>query len=237
MNIPSIQPRHYQTIRFAILVLVCSLSGLCAFAQTSTSATVALSPQPIYQGTTPVATVTVSASDGSSPNASVNCSIVTRGHAAAYAANVVSGTASIALSSIAQVPVGSYSLACTYVGSSTYRASSTPTTPFQVLAATSTTTTTSSPSTQVTQGTTPTVTVSVIASDSSTPSGNVTCIVHARAHGAAYQASLANGTATISLSSLAQVPTGTYPLACSYLGMGKYRGSPAPLLQFQILSK
>jgi hypothetical protein len=175
------------TIRLSLVVLIALLSYSPAYAQISTSATVSLSPQPIYQGMAPVATVTVTASDGSSPNASVNCSIQTRGHAASYAANVVSGTAAISLSSIAQDPVGTYSLACTYVGSSTYATSSAPTTDFQVLATTPTTTTVSPSSTQVTQGTTPTATVSVAVNGGSNPPGAVNCVIRARVHGAAYR--------------------------------------------------
>jgi hypothetical protein len=223
------------TIRLSLIAVIALLSYSPAHAQISTSATVSLSPQPIYQGTAPVATVTVTASDGSSPNASVNCAIQTRGHAASYSANVVSGTAAISLSSIAQVPVGTYSLACTYVGSSAYAASSAPTTNFQVLATTRTTTTISAATTQVTQGTTPTATVSVAVNGGSNPPGTVSCVIRARAHGAAYRASLANGSATISLTSLAQVPVGTYPVTCSYEGAGQYAVSSAAPVSIQVV--
>lgn len=225
------------TVRLALAALVALLSYSPAYAQLSTSATVSLSPQPIYRGTAPVATVTVTASDGSSPNASVNCAIQTRGHAASYSANVVSGTAAISLSSIAQVPAGTYSLACTYVGSSAYAASSAPTTDFQVLATTPTTTTVSPSSTQVTQRTTPTATVSVAVNGGSNPSGTVNCVIRARAHGASYRASLANGSATISLTSLAQVPVGTYPLVCSYEGSGQYAVSSAASVNIQVVQQ
>jgi hypothetical protein len=224
------------TIRLSLAALIAVLSYSPAYAQISTSATVSLSPQPIYQGMAPVATVTVTASNGSSPNASVNCSIQTRGHAASYAANVVSGTAAISLSSIAQDPVGTYSVACTYVGSKAYAASSASTTNFQVLAVTPTTTTVSASSTQVTQGTTPTATVSVTASGGVKPSGTVQCVIRARGHGAAYRASLANGSATISLTSLAQVPVGTYPVACSYQGSGQYAVSSAASANIQVVT-
>jgi hypothetical protein len=225
------------TIRLALAALIALLSYSPAYAQISTSATVALSPQPIYQGKAPVATVTVTASDGSSPNASVNCAIQTRGHAASYSANVVSGTAAISLSSIAQVPVGTYSLACTYVGSSAYAASSAPTTNFQVLATTPTTTTVSPSSTQVTQGTTPTATVSVAVNGGSNPPGTANCVIRARAHGASYRASLANGSATISLTSLSQVPVGTYPVVCSYDGSGQYAVSSATPVTIQVVAQ
>jgi hypothetical protein len=224
-------------IRFSLAAFIALLSYSPAYAQISTSATVSLSPQTIYQGMAPVATVTVTASDGSSPNASVNCAIQTRGHAASYSANVVSGTAAISLSSIAQDPVGTYSLACTYVGSSAYAASSAPTTNFQVLGVTPTTTTVSASSTQVTQGTTPTATVSVAASGGVKPSGTVNCMIRARAHGAAYSASLANGSATFSLTSLAQVPVGTYPVACSYQGAGQYGVSSAAPVNIQVVQQ
>jgi hypothetical protein len=224
------------TIRLSLAALIAVLSYSPAYAQISTSATVSLSPQPVYQGMAPVATVTVTASDGSSPNASVNCSIQTRGHAASYSANVVSGTAAISLSSIAQDPVGTYSLACTYGGSSAYATSSASTTNFQILAATPTTTTVSPSSTQVTQGTTPSATVTVAVQGGSNPPGTVNCIVRARAHGAAYRASLANGSATISLTSLAQVPVGTYPVTCSYQGSGQYAVSSAASAHIQVVA-
>ncbi len=225
------------TIRLSLAALIALLSYSPAYAQISTSATVSLSPQPIYKGMAPVATVTVTAIDGSSPNASVNCAIQTRGHAASYSANVVSGTAAISLSSIAQDPVGTYSLACNYVGSSAYAASSASTTNFQVLATTSTTTTVSPSSTQVTQGTTPTATVSVAASGGSNPPGTVNCVIRARAHGAAYRASLANGSATISLTSLTQVPVGTYPVVCSYEGSGQYAVSSTASTTIQVVQQ
>jgi hypothetical protein len=237
MNSCLIHPFRPSTIRLSLAALIALLSYSPAYAQISTSASVSLSPQPIYQGMAPVATVTVTASDGSSPNASVNCAIQTRGHAASYSANVVSGTAAISLSSIAQVPVGTYSLACTYVGSSAYAASSAPTTNFQVLAVTPTTTTVSPSSTQVTQGTTPTATVSVAASGGVNPSGTVNCLIRARAHGAAYRASLANGSATISLTSLAQVPVGNYPVTCSYGGAGQYGVSSATPVNIQVVAQ
>jgi hypothetical protein len=225
------------TIRLAFAALLALLCYVPAYAQISTSATVTLSPQPIHQGTAPVATVTVTAINGSSPNSTVNCAIQTRGHAASYSANVVSGTAAILLSSIAQVPVGTYSLACTYVGSSAYSASSAPTTNFQVLATTPTTTTVSPSSTQVTQGTTPSAIVSVAASGGVNPSGTVNCVIRARAHGAAYRATLANGSATISLTSLAQVPVGTYPVTCSYQGSGQYGVSSASTATIQVVAQ
>jgi hypothetical protein len=223
-------------IRVSLTAILALLFCSSANAQIGTSATVSLSPQPIYQGTAPVATVTVTASNGSSPNASATCSITTRGHAASYSANVVSGTASMSLSSIAQDPVGTYSLACTYSGSSTYAASSASTMNFQVLAVTPTTTTVSTSSTQVTQGATPTATVSVAASNGSNPPGTVNCVIRARAHNAAYRATLASGSATISLTSLAQAPVGTYPVACSYQGSGQYGVSSATTATIQVVA-
>jgi Bacterial Ig-like domain (group 3) len=237
MNIDVTHSFRPSTIRLSLAALIALLSCGHAHAQISTSATVALSPQTIYQGTAPVATVTVTASDGSSPNASVTCAIQTRGHAASYSANVVSGTAAISLSSIAQDPVGTYSVACTYVGSSAYAASSAPTTSFQVLAVTPTTTTVSASSTQVTQGTTPTATVSVAVNGGSNPSGTVNCVIRARAHGAAYRATLANGSAAITLTSLAQVPVGTYPVTCSYEGAGQYSVSSAAPVNIQVVAQ
>jgi hypothetical protein len=224
------------TIRLALVALIALLFYSPAYAQISTSATVSLSPQPIYQGAAPVATVTVTASNGSSPNASATCSITTRGHAASYSANVVSGTAAMSLSSIAQDPVGTYSLACTYAGSSAYAASSAPIENLQVLAVTPTTTTISASSTQVTQGTTPTATVSVAVNGGSNPPGMVNCVIRARAHGAAYRATLANGSATISLTSLGQVPVGKYPVTCSYQGSGQYGVSSAAPETIQVVA-
>jgi hypothetical protein len=221
-------------IRLSLATLIAFLSFSSAYAQISTSATVSLSPQPVYQGTAPVATVAVTASDGSSPNASVNCSIQTRGHAASYSANVVSGTANISLTSIAQVPAGTYTLACTYLGSSAYAGSSAPTTNFQVLAATPTTTTVAPPSAPVTPGATPTATVSVVANGNTNLPGTVRCIVRARGHVAAYRASLSNGSASISLTNLKLVPAGNYPVTCSYEGAGQYGVSSAAPVTIQV---
>jgi hypothetical protein len=65
----------------------------------------------------------------------------------------------------------------------------------------------------------------------------VNCVIRARAHGAAYNASLANGSATITLSSLAQVPVGTYPVACSYQGSGQYAVSSATPVNIQVVQQ
>lgn len=235
MNARSIQS-HRHTAVLTIAALFLCVSCVRAHAQISTSSSISLSPQPIYQGTAPVATVTVTASDGSSPNATVNCSILTRGHAASYSGNVISGSANIALTSIAQVPVGTYSLACTYVGSSAYAASSAPTTSFQVLATTPTTTSVSTSSAQVSQGTTPVATVAVATNSGSNPSGTVNCLVRARGHRAAYRASLQNGSASISFTSLAQAPVGTYPVVCSYQGSGPYAVSSAAATNIQVVA-
>jgi hypothetical protein len=224
-------------IRFSLATLIAALSYGSAGAQISTSATLSLSPQPIYQGTAPVATVAVTASDGSSPNSSATCTITTRGHVAAYSANVVSGTATMLLSSLAQVPVGTYSLTCTYVGSSSYAESSAPTKSLQVLAVTPSTTSASASSTQFTQGTAPTATVSVTVSGNSNPPGNVSCIVRARGHVAAYGASLGSGSANITLTNLAHAPVGTYPLICSYPGAGQYGASSAASVDIQVVKQ
>ena len=236
MNAWSTQLNDRYLTHLALLALIVCLPGARAHAQASTSSTLSLSPQQIYQGTAPVASVSVTASNGSSPNASVTCSIETRGHAAAYSAKVISGTANISLSSIAQVPVGTYSVGCTYAGSSAYAASSTPVTTFQVLAATSTATSVSTSSAQVTQGTTPVASVSVAANGGSNPPGTVSCMIRARGHQAAYRATLSNGTASIPLTSLAKVPTGSYPVACSYQGSGQYAVSSASVRTIQVVS-
>ena len=154
MKTPSIQFSSRQITRLALALCVCS-PCVGALSQISTSTTFSLSPTQIYVGTAPLATVTVVASDHSSPNSTATCAIQTRGHAASYSANVSNGTAGISLSSIAQVPVGTYSVVCSYAGSAAYAPSSTSSTTFQVLATTPTTTTVSQPSAQTIHGNTP----------------------------------------------------------------------------------
>jgi hypothetical protein len=85
-------------------------------------------------------------------------------------------------------------------------------------------------------GTTPTATISVAVSGNSNPPGAVSCMIRARGHNAAYRASLASGSVSISLTSLAQAPIGTYPLTCSYQGSGQYGASSAAPMNISIVS-
>lgn len=107
--------------------------------QITTTTTVTLSPTPVFAGEIPIATVTVTASDGSTPPDSatylpVSCSIQARGHEAAYAANLQNGIASIPLTSLELDPVDNeFKLACTYVGVANYAASSAALLPFSII--------------------------------------------------------------------------------------------------------
>jgi secreted PhoX family phosphatase len=103
-----------------------------------------LAPTPIFYGQIPVATITVTASDGSTPTATginspyaerdVSCNIQARGHSAAYGANLQNGVVSIPLGSLEFAPVGNqYALACSYNGSATYAPSSAATVPFSII--------------------------------------------------------------------------------------------------------
>ena len=116
-----------KAVWYGLASLTCVLGTASAFGQIATSTTVSLAPTPVYFGQTPVATVTVTASDGSTPDGSVSCAIQTRGHLSSYAMNLQNGVASIPLIYIAQDPaqIDPYTLACTYPGdiSATYAAS------------------------------------------------------------------------------------------------------------------
>jgi hypothetical protein len=122
-----------QTTWYLLATLTCVTGAASAFGQIATSTTVSLAPTPVYFGQTPVATVTVTASDGSTPDGSVTCAIQTRGHAAAYSRSLQNGVASINLLSIAQDPVGQYLLACAYPGSPTYAASTATRLTFEII--------------------------------------------------------------------------------------------------------
>jgi streptogramin lyase len=105
-----------------------------AFGQVATSTTVSVAPTLVYFGQTPIATVTVTATDGSTPGGSVECNIQARGHNAAYGRALQNGVASIPLSSVAEDPVGKqYALACSYPGSPDYAASFATAVPFQII--------------------------------------------------------------------------------------------------------
>jgi hypothetical protein len=142
---PRLRSLVCKAVWYVLATLTFATGTASAFGQIGTSTTVSLAPTPVYFGQTPVATVTVTASDGSAPTHSgsgssgpfvardVSCNIQTRGHNAAYAANFQNGVASIPLTSIAQDPVGQYALACNYNGSSTYAPSTAATLSFEVI--------------------------------------------------------------------------------------------------------
>ncbi|MGA7155736.1 MAG: hypothetical protein WBY53_02750 [Acidobacteriaceae bacterium] len=134
----NVRPFGCKAVWYVLATLTCAIGAASAFGQIATSTTVSLAPTPVYIGQTPVATVTVTASDGSTPDGSVECSIQTRGHNAAYAMNLQNGVASIPLGSIAEDPVYGnpyYALACTYPGdiSATYAASTATTLHFNII--------------------------------------------------------------------------------------------------------
>ena len=123
-----------RAVRYVLVALTCALGAASAFGQIATSTSVSLAPTPVYFGQTLVATVTVTAADGSIPDSSVTCAIQARGHNASYSRNLQNGVASLPLSSIAQDPVGNdYYLACAYPGSSAYAASTATRLPFEIL--------------------------------------------------------------------------------------------------------
>jgi hypothetical protein len=124
-----------KTVWYVLATLTCALGTAAAFGQIATSTTLSFAPMPVYQGQTPVATLTVTASDGSTPDGSVACSIETRGHNAAYASPLQNGVVSISLATVAQDPAQSdpYLLACSYPGSATYAASAAPNLNFQII--------------------------------------------------------------------------------------------------------
>jgi len=124
-----------KAVWYVLATLTFAIGTASAFGQIGTSTTVSLAPTPVYLGQTPVATVTVTASDGSTPDGSVTCAIQTRGHAAAYSRPLQNRVASIPLLSIAQDPVDGdpYTLACSYPGSATYGASTATTLSFEII--------------------------------------------------------------------------------------------------------
>jgi hypothetical protein len=218
----------------ALLSAICLVGVGSAFGQISTSTTASLAPTPVDLGTTPVATVTVTASDGSTPDSLATCTIQTRGHAASYSVTLQGGVASISLPSVAQDPVGNYTLACSYGGSSNYAPSSATTISFSIISPISTTTTVSVAPSSVTYGSSPVATVTVTASDGSTPTGSVSCNIQTRGHAAAYSSGLTNGSASIPLTSIAQDPVGTYSFVCSYGGYSSYTASSSSTISLNV---
>lgn len=123
-----------KAVWYVLATLTCAIGTASAFGQIATSTTLSVAPTIVYFGQTPVATVTVTATDGSIPDGSVTCDITTRGHNAAYASPLQSGVASINLSTVAQDPVGNqYALTCYYPGSPAYAASASTTVPFEII--------------------------------------------------------------------------------------------------------
>jgi len=120
---------------YVLATLTFAIGTASAFGQIATSTTATVAPTPVFYGQTPVATVTVTASDGSTPGGSVECNILTRGHNAAYSSPLQNGVASISLVTIALDPAQSdpYTLACSYPGSATYGASTATTLSFQII--------------------------------------------------------------------------------------------------------
>ncbi len=132
----SLRVRSYgcKAVWYVVATLTCTIGSASAFGQIATSTTVSFAPTPVYQGETPVATITVTANGESTPDGAVNCNIQARGHAAAYARTLQDGVASIPLTTVALDPVGNeYTLACTYSGSPTYAASAATPVPFQII--------------------------------------------------------------------------------------------------------
>ncbi len=133
-----------KAVWYVVATLTCAIGTASAFGQIATSTTVSLAPTPVYAGQIPVAAVTVTASDGSTPDGSVTCNIEARAHAASYAMNLQNGVASIPLTSLEFAPVGNqYTLACSYLdyllGSETpansppYAGSTATTLPFEII--------------------------------------------------------------------------------------------------------
>jgi Bacterial Ig-like domain (group 3) len=123
-----------KAVCYVLATLTCAIGTASAFGQIATTTTVSLAPTPVYFGQTPVATVTVTASDGSIPDGSVTCNIQARAHEASYSSPLQNGVASISLSTLALDPVGNqYALACSYPGSATYAASTATTLPFEII--------------------------------------------------------------------------------------------------------
>ena len=67
--------------------------------------------------------------------------------------------------------------------------------------------------------------VTVTTSGGAIPTGSVTCNIQTRGHTAAYSSTLANGSASLPLTSIGQDPVGTYSIACSYAGAAGYAAS------------
>jgi hypothetical protein len=124
-----------KAVWYVLATLTCATCTASAFGQVATTTTATLAPTPVFSGQTPVTTVTVTASDGSTPDGSVTCAIQTRGHNAAYSSPLQNGVASISLVTIALDPAQSdpYTLACSYVGSTTDAASTATTLSFQII--------------------------------------------------------------------------------------------------------
>lgn len=221
----------YRLSRCTLFSLICLAGAGSAFGQISTSTSASLAPSPVDLGTTPVVTVTVTASDGSTPDSAVSCSIETRGHNAAYSANLQGGVASIALQTIAQDPVGTYTLACSYVGSSNYAASSATTISFSIISATTTAALTVSLVPPIsTYGTPITVNVAVAAAEpptsgpTITPTGTVQC----SAPGVTIPPMvLVNGVGSTNVTG---IPVGnSHNVACTYSGDGTFYSIPTPV--------
>jgi hypothetical protein len=139
-----LRPFVCKAVWYVLATLTFATGTASAFGQIATSTTATLAPTPVYYGQIPVATITVTASDGSTPTATginspylerdVSCNIQARGHAAAYGANLQNGVASIPLTTLEFAPVGNqYALACSYNGSATYAPSSAATVPFSII--------------------------------------------------------------------------------------------------------
>jgi len=124
-----------KAVWYVLATLTFTTWAASAFGQIVTSTTLSLAPTPVYFGQTPVATVTVTATDGSTPAGSVTCAIETRGHNAAYSSPLQNGVVSISLVTIAQDPVAGnpYTLVCSYPGSPDYAASTATKLSFQII--------------------------------------------------------------------------------------------------------
>ena len=134
MRILSPRPQFKIYIKAFALFVSASFGSSVAAAQTSTTTSVTFSTTQVYQGDTPNAFVTVSASGGGYPDGSASCALAARGHNSAFSASLNNGSAAIPIQSVSQLAVGSYSISCYYSGSLTYAQSSTPATTLQVIA-------------------------------------------------------------------------------------------------------
>ena len=131
---PKVRSFGCKAVRYVLATLMCVMGTASAFGQIATSMTVSLAPTPVYFGQTPVATITVIASDGSTPDGSVTCAIQARGHNASYSRPLQNGVASMPLTSVAEDPIeNDYRLACAYPGSPAYAASTAATLSFQII--------------------------------------------------------------------------------------------------------